>query len=149
MSFPCLRNSRKAVWLGRDELGGRKWKRRGGGRQVPDDQVREGVCMLCSMCWKSGAERKDSLYVLKWVENWGWGEMGRGCSVHEELGCLQAPWVTKDNSFVPDLSSESLWTTNKTLALLGLIFSTSKIKVHNDMLKQVISSTLLVANSTI
>lgn len=69
--------------------------------------------------------------------------------MHEELGCLQAPWVTKDNSFVPDLSSESLWTTNKTLALLGLIFSTSKIKVHNDMLKQVISSTLLVANSTI
>lgn len=62
--------------------------------------------------------------------------------MHEELGCLQAPWVTKDKAFVPDLSSESLWTTNKTLALLGLIFSTSKIKVQNDMLYQVISNIL-------
>lgn len=43
-------------------------------------------------------------------------------------------------ALMPDLSSESLWTINTTLALLGLIFSTSKIKVQNDVLKQVSSS---------
>lgn len=36
---------------------------------------------------------------------------------------------------MPDLSAESLWTINTTLTLLSLIFSTSKIKVQNDMWK--------------
>lgn len=66
--------------------------------------------------------------------------MEGGCSVHEELGCLRVPWVTKDKVFVPDWSSESLWTINKTLVLWSRSSSTSKIKVQNDMLKQVISS---------
>lgn len=108
----------------------RQWAETGWGRRESDEkrgvergrcqmiQAWERACMLCSMCCKSGAEWQDSLaqYMKSWVV----------CKHHKV--------------FMPDLSSESLWTVTKMLALLGLIFSTSKIKVQNDMLKQVISN---------